>query len=334
MLALMSYSQSGKWMKNQSYSTAITRVTARLNTNPNDNSAKQTLRKVYPQALMFFQNELDRLLAGNDSFKWTRILSVMQETNDLSNDILYNTAAARVICEPKVYTTEIQDARKNAADELYAAANSCLKLNSKEQSRNAFRLFLQVSAINPVFPGINEKLNEARSNATFNVLINAVTLDFNTLDVSTKKIDKEIFYWTQREVSRHPFVRFYTFTDADRLNIDPDYIVSLVVQDYRVDRLAMARPGGVQSGSTSSNLVANGNLLLGINAVSSGKQVYKKRILCRFDSETKSTVRVNTVDLQRVLDPDIQTFFDYMLLSNFDRITNEIDTYFSTLEVQ
>jgi len=328
MIVFSACSPTAKLLKEHHYSLQMENAAARLNANPNDKKAREMVQRAYSEALVYFQSELNRIRTGNDSLKWFESLDIMQQTNDLSGKIRENPIASKVVSELKFYTAEFQEVKQKAVDELFAAGQACMKPKTREKAREAYLLFKKVAMLAPGYNEITIHVNAAQAAATFNVVINPVQVEFNTLAVATKKIDKEFFYWTQRDVASRPFIRFYTSVDAEKQHIDPDFLVLIDVQDYRVEKLA------AQTGSGTSNLMAIGNLYLKIYSSENQKVVFKKGISCRYDSQTKSTIRVNTIDLQRVIDPDIQTFFDYMLLSNFDRITEEIDTYFSTLVAQ
>ena len=191
--AFSCFSQNSKLLKAHKYLEVISDATARLNANPNDKKAKLTLQQAYSEALVYFQSELNRIQAGNDSLKWSKSLDIMQETNDLAKEIRDNSVAAKIICEPKVYTSEIQEIESNAIDELVAAGKVRLNQNNREKARDAYFLFKKASRLNPENKEIGMLIENARKTATYSIVINPVRIDFNTLNVSTKKIDKEFF---------------------------------------------------------------------------------------------------------------------------------------------
>lgn len=331
LIVFSSYAQTSRLLKDHKYSEVITGATERLNANSEDKKAKLILQQAYEEALTYFQAELVRIQSSNDSMKWTKTLEILQETNDLADEIRYNSNAAQVICDPKIYTTQLQEAKAMAINELSMNGKLLLERNTKADARKAYFLFKKARALSSSSTGLDDLIEKARLNAMYNVVIDPVRIDFNTLNVSTKKIDKEFFYWTQRDVTSRPFVRLYTGNEADGQDFDPDFYIQIDVQDYRVERVASAQSGSSQSGTGPSNLMAIGNLYLKIYSTQQQKVVYKKGITCRYDAQTKSTIRVNTINLQRTIDPDIQTFFDYLILSNFEQITSEIENYFNTL---
>lgn len=322
-------SPTAKMHKEQNYPAVIDEAIEKLSTNSNDKRAQQSLKQACNEAVNHFEPEISRLSAVNDSLKWSKTFDIMQESNDLAEKIRKNPVAIQLVGAPKVYTSELETAKQKAVDELLVAGKACLKQNTKEKAKQAFFLFKKVAMLAPDTNGINTLINNSQKAATSSVVFDPVQIEFNTLAVSTKKIEKELFYWTQRDVASRPFLRFYMTDDAEKQDITPDFYIRIDVQDYRVEKMSAA-----QNGSGTSNLMAIGNLYLKIYSVEKQKVMYKKGISCRYDAQTRSTIRVNTIDLQRVIDPDIQTFFDYLLLSNFDRITEEIDNYFSTLAKQ
>lgn len=328
-VVLLSCSPTKKLLKEHKYSGLIAEATAKLAVNPKDKKALQTLQQVYREAMFYFQVELEKINAGNDSFKWNKTLEIMLKSNDLVNKIRSNETASKAIADLKVYSTALAETKPKAIEELLSKGKSLLKENTKEKSREAYYLFKKAFALSTDIKDINLLINNAQVAATYNVVIEPVRIDFNTLNVATKKVDKALFYWTQRDVTSRPFVRYITASDADKLDVDPDFYVQVNILDYRAEKIPT-----VQNANGASNLMATGNLQIRIYSSSDQTLVFKKHLSCRYDSETKSTISVNTIDLQRVVDPDIQTFFDNMMLSGFEKITEEIDNYFNTLVVQ
>jgi len=316
-----------KLLKEHKYLAAFDEATERLKSNPDNRKAQQNLQQVYSATQAYFQTELSQIQSGSDSLKWLKTFDLMQQSNEVANKIQANPQALMVIPDSRTYTTELEDAKSKAVDEMISRGKFLMNQNSQAKARDAYFLFAKAQTLSPSLKDIHLLINNARIAATFNVIIDPVRIDFNTLNVSTKKIDKEFFYWTQCDVSSRQFIRLYTANDADKQGVDPDFSVQISVLDYHVDKMSSGQSG-------TSNLMAIGNLQLRIYKSDDQKLVFRKNISCRYDSETKSIIRVNTIDLQRVIDPDIQTFFDYMILSNFDRLTEEIDNYFSTLVKQ
>jgi hypothetical protein len=318
---------TSRLLKEHQYAEAIAETLRKISDNPDDKKAGQKLQQAYQEALTYFQSELNAVNTSNDSLRYTKSLVLMQYVNDLTNSINKNPYALKYISGLKVYTSELAEIKPKAVDELISAGKTLLNKHTPESARHAYSLFKQAYGYQPGTE-ISLLINEAQKLATCHVVINPVNISFNTLKVTGQKIDKELFYWTQRDVMSRPFIRYYTADDAEKQQLDPDFYVFITVLDYRVDKMA------AQGGAAASNLMASGNLQIRIFSSDNQTLVFKKNLSCRYDSETKSTIRVNTIDLQRVVDPDIQTFFDYMVLSGFDRITEEIDNYFSTLVKQ
>lgn len=327
LILLCSCSPVTKLLKEHRYLAAFDEATERLKSNPESKNDQQKLQQVYSLALTQFQSELSQIQSGRDSLKWVRTFELMQQQNELADKIKANPQTLMVISNPKTYMTELEAAKAKAVEEMILRGKFLLNQNSRAKARESYFLFGKAQTLSPDQRDIHLLIENARVAATFNVIIDPVRIDFNTLNVSTKKIDKELFYWTQRDVSSRQFIRLYTADDADKQGVDPDFFVQISVLDYRVDKMSSGQSG-------TSNLMAIGNLQVRIYKSGDQKLVFRKNISCRYDSETKSTIRVNTIDLQRVIDPDIQTFFDYMILSNFDRLTEEIDNYFNTLVKQ
>lgn len=98
---IYSCSPNHKLLKRHDYTTVIRNCIDRLNRDAIDPKASNMLIQTYSKAIGYYQNQIDRILTSNDPFKWNNTMDIMQKTNELSEDILYNSSASQLICDPK-----------------------------------------------------------------------------------------------------------------------------------------------------------------------------------------------------------------------------------------
>ncbi|MBL7968820.1 MAG: hypothetical protein JNK09_17580 [Prolixibacteraceae bacterium] len=359
-IVFVSYSNGVSLTKKPEYAKALNQSICRLNSHPKSEGAKNKVKETYDQAINFYQEEIDRILMGNDPLKWTKTLDVLETVNALGDEIRFNSSVTELICEPKIYTSEIDDAKSKAVVELYQAGEDCLKQNSREKAKEAYSFFEKASQINPDYKDISGKMFEARSYGMLKVLIEPIELDFKTVDVITDRLDKQFFYWTQTDFSKRLFVAFYSQEELQRQNANPDLVVKLLVQNFRISErpavqlrnVGMPHPTkqlvkvdgkytwvpieGNQSfkssewGFVSNELVATGNLFLKVLSAPDQKVVFKRGISCEFQRNAAFSLGVNSVAPTN-RNPDTQNFFDQLFLSNFDQITDALEQYFISI---
>ncbi|MBW8330868.1 MAG: hypothetical protein K0M40_02525 [Prolixibacteraceae bacterium] len=359
-IVFVSYSYGMGSTKKPDYARVLNQSIFRLNSHPKSQRAKRKVTETYYQAIHFYQQEIDRILMDNEPLKWTKTLDILENVNGLGDEIRYNSVASQLICEPKIYTSEIDDAKTKAVAELYQAGEDCLQQNSKEKAKEAYFYFKRAAQLNPGYKDIADKIKEAQNYGTLKVLIEPLELDFKTVDVLTEKLDKEFFYWTQQNVSKRNFVHFYSLEELTNQNASPDLIIQLFVQNFRINErptikyrnVQMPRPTkqlvlidgkytwipveGTHSSQLTENsfvsheLIASGNLFLKITDVADNRIVFKRGISCEYHKDANFRLKVNSVN-RSIRDPDIQNFFDQLFLNNFEKVTEELDFYFTNI---
>lgn len=362
-IVFMSYSNGIGSTKKTDYARALNQSIGRLNGHPKSQKAKRKVTETYYLAINFYQQEIDRILMDNEPLKWTKTLDILEAVNGLSDEIKYNSAASQLICSPKIYTSEIDHAKTKSVAELFQVGEDCLQQHSKEKAKEAYSYFKRAAQLNPEYKDVADKIKEAQNYGTLKVLIEPLELDFKTVDVLTEKLDKEFFYWTQRNVSKQDFVHFYSQEELTAQNASPDLIIQLFVQNFRINERPTIEYQNVQlpkptkqlvlidgkytwitvEGTHSSQpignsfdtyeLIASGNLFLKIISVADNRIVFKRGISCEYHKDANFRLKVNSLKRSN-RDPDIQNFFDQLFLNNFEKIAEELDFYFASISAR
>lgn len=362
-IVFVSYSYGIGSTKKPDYARVLNQSICRLNSHPKSHSAKRKVKETYDQAIHFYQQEIDRILMDNEPLKWTKTLDILENINGLGDEIRYNSLASQLICDPKIYTAEIDHANTKAVAELYQAGEDCLQQNSKEKAKEAYYYFKRAAQLYPEYKAVANKIKEAQNYGMLKVLIEPLALDFKTVDVLTEKLDKEFFYWTQLNVSKRDFVHFYSREELTTQNASPDLIIQLFVQNFRINERPTIVYQNVQftkstkqlvlidgkytwipvEGTHSSQftgnsfvsheLIASGNLFLKITNVAENKIVFKRGISCEYHKDANFRLKVNSIS-ESNRNPDIQNFFDQLFLNNFEKVTEELDFYFASISAK
>ena len=218
------------------YAEKINLIVYQLSCDPNDRQAAKRLRKTYSEALIEYQREIDQLQLGADSFKWNNTYVLMNELNELSNEILFNSVASRIICEPKVYTHELADVKQKAILESYDAGIQSLKNASKAKAKEAYFYFVRASQLSPDFRNVTQKIQEARRKATLNVVVEKVPAYAYGKSLFSDKFYQAFLDKLKSDFLYDIFINIYSYTDVKQRRIEPvDWQVQISFFDFQIE---------------------------------------------------------------------------------------------------
>ncbi|MBA4410141.1 MAG: hypothetical protein C0397_12035 [Odoribacter sp.] len=358
-IVFVSYSNGIGSTKKPDYARVLNQSICRLNSHPDNQRAKKKVQDIYTQALNYYQHEIDRILMSDDSFKWTKTLDVLEEINGLSDEIRYNSAASQLICEPRIYTSELTDAKEKASAELYSAGISRLNQHSKEKAKEAFHYFVEASKLNPEYKEVRKKVLEAKDLATYKVAIEPIYAytQNGIREFSTKTFTQTLILKLREEFTANRFVFFYTSEEAKKQGFkNPDLTVFIEMSDFELSSKVIHYGGEVVPNpshvlklidgkyvwekyvgppnnrisnlKTRSELYMKANTVLKIGSVPDHVVVFKERIPWNYledvNYEFKSEVNQTKVSNS----PDLQIFFDHFSLSLCDPLVYRISDFF------
>lgn len=346
-------------MKKHNYAEVINNATYRLSCDADNQRAAQLLQKSYSEALVYYQNEIDRILTSNDQLKWTKTLDIMQKTNDLSDEIRYNSTATQLICEPKIYTSEIADVRQKAVAELYDAGINLLTQNTKEKAKEAYFCFVKAGKLNPKFNDVSLKIDEAKNQATWKVIIEPVLAHTqnNVLGFSTKTLYQILFYKLREIFPYNGFVYFYSPEEAQNQKIgNPDQTILIEIFDFELESKVETYGGEVipfppkvlklvdgkyvwekyvgppnnriSNQKTRSQLLMKANTLLKITSLPDNKTVFKNIIPWNYTEKLNYSYKSGISQRYISDSPDNQIFFDHFSLSVCDQLVYRLFDFF------
>lgn len=246
LIFLIGFSSFGKNKpKLDDYPEKINQIVFRLSCNPADRQAAKKLLKTYSEVLINYQKEIDRLQVEPDSFRWTRTYELMDELNEISGDILFNSEANRVICEPKFYDGEIDDVKQKAVQELYGLGVAALNSGGIKKAREAYFCFLKAVKLAPAYRDVNQKIMEARKRATVDILIDKVAAYVNSKNLFAVKFYESLSNKLHSDFLQDQFVNFYSTSDVKQRKISADWVVSISFIDFYMEKATSLDNSGV-----------------------------------------------------------------------------------------
>jgi len=260
-------SSSGKAEpKKTDYPKEINQLVYRLSCNANDRAAAKKLVKTYSAAMSYYQKEIDRLKLEPDSFRWTKTYDLLDEQNQLSEEILYNSEANRIICDPEFYDVELAEAKAKSIQELYDLGIQELNSGEVKNARKAYWYFERAIKLGASFQDINQKMREAGEKGAVRILVDKVGAYIYYKNVSAERFYSDLLVRLQSEFLLDRFVSFYTGSDIIQRGIKPDLTLNIAFFDFDItrtsspDRSTFSYINGVAEVRILSNL-ENQNIL-------------------------------------------------------------------------
>lgn len=230
-------SSSGKAKsKKTDYPKEINQLVYRLSCNANDRAAAKKLVKTYSAAKDYYCAEIARLKAEPDSFRWTKTYELLDEQNQLSEEILYNSEANRIICDPEFDDVELAEAKAKAIQELYDLGIQELNSGEVKNARKAYWHFERAIKLGASFQDINQKMREAGEKAAVRILVDQVGAYIYYKNVSAERFYSDLLARLQSEFLLDRFVSFYTSSDIIQRGIKPDLTFNIAFFDFDITR--------------------------------------------------------------------------------------------------
>jgi hypothetical protein len=254
---------------------ALQDAVRKLNKNPSDDEARNALPVLYNSILKTHQARIKSYQSGTDLNRWDKIIG---EYNDLQNayNSIVNSTPAFKLATPENFSTQLLEAKQKAAEEYYIAADNFLDNNNRDDAKKAYTYFKKAERYIPGYKDVKDKMNTAYENAIVDVVINPVqdnSFFFNSgwgsagYDYSNEYFQRTLvrdLAYDNENNSRNYAARFYSDWEAQRENIQPDWIVDLRLRNMDIPQpttynYRRTRSADVQAGTDTS-----------------GKPVYKK----------------------------------------------------------
>ncbi len=239
---LSSCDTSKNYLQRKNEDKALRDVVKKLNKNGDDYDAVQALPILYNNIQAAHLAKIKTYAAGDDAGRWDGIIEEYEALQTACSVIINSTAAFKLIT-PQSYSTQLLEAKQDAAAAYYAIAQTALDNGSRENAKKAYTYFKKAEKYLPGYKDAAVKMVTARENAVINVVISPVRDDayfFNTgwgnagynygNDYFQHKLVREL----QNQSSDRYAARFYTDIEARRENVKPDWIIDLQLKNVNI----------------------------------------------------------------------------------------------------
>ncbi len=212
------------------YETAIDRAVNRLQANPDNKKSKQVLVEGYQLASNYHLDLIQNYKSGGDNFKWERVYQEYRQLNSYYAKIQRCPACLKLV-NPTIYQAELENAASLAAQNRYDIGKAALADSTIDSGREAFRHFRTAVDYDQNLPDIDNLLGLARNMGTVRVLIEPIPVHSRSLALTNEYFENKIVEYLDG-YSRDKFVQFFTYEEAEQINLQPDQVISLQFDDF------------------------------------------------------------------------------------------------------
>ena len=236
IVLLNSCSTGQKSFQQGNYYDAIIKAVSRLSNDPDNRKASQVIREGYPMAVTYYQEEIDKVLTGNDPFKWKRTLDIMQTVNQMSDQIRRIPAARQLVPSPKMYTSEMANVQNRAAQEYYDAGMDALSRKTREDAKQAYFHFQNADGLVRGFKDTQQKMLQAKDLATLKVVVEQIPVN-GKYEYSAQFFYDNVFQMLNQKFQEQDFVHFFSPEQAEKSKLKyPDMVLRMGFYDFFIDR--------------------------------------------------------------------------------------------------
>jgi hypothetical protein len=238
ILALDSCTSGKKAFLSGNYFEAVMTSTNRLRRDARHSKSIETLKEAYPLAVSYYDDRAKAALASNAEFKWTAVVESYTTINVMYDEIRRSPAALKVIPNPVNYYAKLDEAKQNAAEEKYAAGLLALAIGNRDKAKQAYWYFKDANAYVQGYKDVDEMMEAALWAATVRVVMEPIPVQARSISVSAEFFDNKVSEFLH-SAPVNEFVRFYTRTEAQNLNLSPDHIIQIAFDEFAVGQVFM-----------------------------------------------------------------------------------------------
>ncbi|HEU5290913.1 MAG TPA: hypothetical protein VFU05_09745 [Cyclobacteriaceae bacterium] len=238
IIALAACSSGKSAFEHGNYYEAVITSVNRLRKNDDHKKSIETLRQAYPMAVTFYEDRAKTSLASNNEFKWTAVVESYATINVMYDEIRRCPGALKVIPNPVNYYSKLEEAKKNAAEENYAAGILALQAGTRDKAKIAYGLFIKANGFVPGYKDVVKMTETALWNATVKVVMEPIPVAAANIKVSADFFNDKVSEYLHT-ASINQFVKFYTRKEAQTLKLNPDHVVKIEFDEFTVGQVFM-----------------------------------------------------------------------------------------------
>lgn len=238
LMIVDSCSSGKKAYQHGNYYEAVITSTNRLRRDDNHKRSIETLRESYPMSLGYYEDRAKAALASNADFKWNAVVDAYTTINVMHDEIRRSPGALKVIPNPANYYAKLDEAKRNAAEEKYAAGLIALEMGNRDKAKQAYYYFRDANRFVPGYKDVNDMMAAALWAATIKVVMEPIPVPARNIGVSAQFFDDKVSEFLH-STSVNEFVRFYTRVEAQNIKLAPDQQVKIEFDEFVVGNVFM-----------------------------------------------------------------------------------------------
>ncbi len=243
LLTLASCGASKNYLERSDADRALIDAAKKLDKNPSDEKALAAVPILYKSVVASHLAKIKSYRSGSDVARWDKIIAEYQDLQTAYNAVLQSSGAFKLV-NPQNFSTELLEAKQNAAEEKYAAGNVYLAKSDRESAKKAYSLFSRAEKYIPGYKDAQQLKEQAYENSIVNVVITPVQDDsyfFNSgfgnygYNYSNEYFQQNLIRDLQNTNNSNRYAaRFLTDWEARRNNVTPDWVVDLRLRNMSI----------------------------------------------------------------------------------------------------
>ena len=299
---------SKNYLERTNEDKALMDAIKKLGKNPLDENALQAVPVLYANIQKNHLAKIKDLKNDKDISRWDNIINEYLHLQNAYDAIINNSAAFKLV-NAQSYSSELFDMKQAAAEAYYLNGQAFLDKANRSDAKKAYNSFKRSEKFVTGYKDAFAKSDQAYESAIVDVLVNPLqdnSFFYNSgLGNIGNNISNQFF---QKDLvrdlnginkNRYP-ARFYTDWEARRDNIQPDWLVDMVIRNidipypmnnnYSRKASAQVQEGTDTSGNpvyrtvyatvniTSSSFTARADIDVNITDVASGKKINSRNV--------------------------------------------------------
>jgi hypothetical protein len=226
-----------KMYEKGNYDEAVVLAAQKLQKKPNDAATLDILQNAYRFAVEDHETRIKNNSNSNNDLKWEWNYSEYLSLQRLYTAIRKSPAIFDAV-RPTDYSSYVATFQEEAGNARFDRGLSLMDNNTKTGYKQAYFEFQRALGLKPGDLAIQQKLDEAFSNAVTNVVVLPVVqtgFQYSSYNHGVVSIDKNVLHYLASN-NNNAFVRYYSPAEANSLNIRTDQAVELRFSNIDIDR--------------------------------------------------------------------------------------------------
>lgn len=207
----------------------------KLRSKPTHKTAIQSISQAYPLLVETTKSNIGNMLTMNQDDKYRQVYRSYVQLNTVYQNIKTCPGALQVIPNPQPFFEEQTKAQQLAFRECMHLGDLKLSMNTHEDAKQAYYLYMEAQNYSPNNPEVNNKINEALDRATVKVVLEQIPV-LGQYKFSCDFFYDQIFTYLNND-HRNQFLRFYRPLEAEKIRLKPDHVIRMSFDDFVVGQV-------------------------------------------------------------------------------------------------